>query len=88
MYYLPPKTPFIFLQAQRAGKGKMIKKDNGITQSKKKIFKPYGEVLIVNDCKIILNFLPKSNSETIDTVKKILVSSQHQDIPYKAGKAG
>jgi len=44
--------------------------------------------LSVNGCKITLNFLPDSNGKTIDTVKKILVSSQYQSIPCEAEKAG
>jgi len=65
------------------------KENNRISQNKEKVFKPYGEVLIVNGCKVTLNFQPKSNGETIDTVKKILISSQHHDIPYiQAGSAG
>ena len=46
-----------------------------------------GQETTINGCKVTLNFLPESNGETIDVVKKILLASQ-QDIPCEADKAG
>jgi len=33
------------------------------------------KVIFAKGCKVTLNFLPESNGKTIETVKKILVSS-------------
>jgi hypothetical protein len=64
------------------------KEGSSISQGKEKVFTPFGEVLTENGCKVTLNFLPKSNGEAIETVKKILISSQHQEIPHKAESTG
>ena len=39
-----------------------------------------GRDIIINNCKITLRFLPESNGEAINTVKKILTSSYFQEI--------
>ena len=52
----------------------MAKTDTGTAQTSIDIFKASGAVSI-KGCKVTLNFLPESNEKTIDTVKKILISS-------------
>ena len=37
--------------------------------------------IIVGGCKVTLNFLPESNRAAIDTVKKMLLSSQYVGVP-------
>lgn len=44
--------------------------------------------LSIEGCKIILNFLPESDGNAIDSVKKILTSMQHQNISYDIGETG
>jgi len=44
--------------------------------------------LILNGCKITLNFLPESDGEAIDSVKKILSSPQHKNNLKKAEETG
>ena len=41
--------------------------------------------MIINGYNVTLNFLPESDGKTIDAVKKILISSQHQVIPDHTG---
>jgi len=43
--------------------------------------------ITVNGCKVILNFLSKSNDKTIDVVKKMLIFSQYREVLCKAEKA-
>ena len=46
------------------------------------------EEISVKGCKVTLHFLPESNGKTLDTVKKILTSSQYIDnITDKGDKA-
>jgi hypothetical protein len=72
------------------GKGNGMKENNTDKQKGNiNVFNSSSRVLDVNGCKVTLNFLPKSNGETIDTVKKILSPQyQYQDIVSKADKAG
>jgi len=46
------------------------------------------QTLSIEGCEIILNFLPESNGNAIDSVKKILTSMQHQNISYNIGETG
>ena len=39
----------------------------------------------VNGCKVILNFLPESDSKKINAAKSILLSSCYQDTTQKLG---
>ena len=52
----------------------MAKTDTGTAQTSIDIFKTSGAVSI-KGCKVTINFLPESNGKTIDTVKKMLISS-------------
>lgn len=60
-----------------------MKYDSNVALSNTAAFDSFGEVLTVNGCKVSLNFLPESNGKTIDTVKKMLVSSQYRNISGK-----
>ena len=59
----------------------MEKTDNSTAQTN---IKNSGTVSI-KGCEVVLNFLPESNRRTIDTVKKMLISSspEHQKISSK-----
>ena len=57
----------------------MTKKDNNAPSSNTADFNSFGEILTTNGCKVSLNFLPESNGETINTVKKMLLSSQYRE---------
>ena len=50
-------------------------------------FAPIGEIFI-KGCKVTLNFIPESNGNAIDTVKKILISSalEHRNISSETVK--
>ena len=64
----------------------MAKTDTGEAQTSINIFKTSGEVSI-KGCKVTMNFLPESNGKTIDTIKKMLLSSmpeKQQDISSKS----
>ena len=42
--------------------------------------------LTINRCKVIINLAPESDDKTIETVKKILLSTYYQDISHKTRK--
>ena len=57
----------------------MAKTDIGTAQTSIEIYKTSGAVSI-KGCNVTLNFMPESNGKTIDTVKKILISSIPEQI--------
>ena len=64
----------------------MAKANTDTAQTSINIFKTSGAISI-KGCKVTLNFLSESNGKTIDTVKKMLISSmpeQQQDISSKS----
>ena len=63
----------------------MAKTDTGTAQTSTNIFKT-SDAVSISGCKVTLNFLPESNGKTIDTVKKILISSipEEQKITSKS----
>jgi len=67
-------------------KAQKAKNDNNV-QDNIVDFDSFDKVLIIKGCQVSLNFLPESNGETIDTVKKMLISSQYQNISGKISNA-
>lgn len=67
-------------------KAQKAKNDNNV-QDNIADFDSFDKVLIIKGCKVSLNFLPESNEVTIDTVKKMLISSQYQNISGKISNA-
>ena len=61
---------------------KVSKMDNGAPLTNNIFDNPsFPNELSINGCKIILNFLPKSDGKAVDTAKKILITSilEHKD---------
>ena len=62
----------------------MVGKDTNTLQDDIKILNSFRREMNINGCKVTLNFLPESNGKSINTVKKMLLSSQYPDIPFRA----
>lgn len=58
--------------------------DNKAFETSKPIPIPQKCTTTINRCKVIINFAPDNNENSIETVKSILLSTYYQDISPKA----
>ena len=66
----------------------MRKKYSRIPNDNSTAFVKTAQKITVNGCSVTLNFLPDSGGNVIDTVKKMLISSQYQDVPHTTDQSG